>query len=183
MVTGILTGVGENHWLEPSTDHISMHSEGVGSSSGTAYRESREMMAAIEDLQHSQATMWVEFQSLRQETAAPQAPQGPQGSPFLTREDIHAVLFEAKKMESAVYIDTKPPYLEEIARKPYPANYTPPIFPKYDSIKGNAREHIRQYVNALTTHSHDHKLSSESSLNLKKVELLLGIPVSHQGQC
>ena len=82
-------------------------------------------------------------------------------------------------MESAVYIDTKPPYLEEIARKPYPANYTPPIFPKYDSIKGNAREHIRQYVNALTTHSHDHELSSESSLNLKKVELLLGIPVSH----
>ena len=61
MVTGILTGVGENHWLEPSTDHISMHSEGVGSSSGTTYRESREMMAAIEDLQRSQATMWAEF--------------------------------------------------------------------------------------------------------------------------
>ena len=53
MVTGILTGVGENHWLEPSTDHISMHSEGVGSSGGTVYRKSREMMVAIEDLQRS----------------------------------------------------------------------------------------------------------------------------------
>ena len=61
-------------------------------------------------------------------------------------------------MESAVYIDTRPPYPKEIARKPYPAKYTPPIFPNYDSIKGNARERIRQYVNVLTTHSHDHEL-------------------------
>ena len=61
MVTGILTGVGENHWLEPSTDHISMHSEGVGSSGETAHRESKVMMVAIEDLQHSQATIWAKF--------------------------------------------------------------------------------------------------------------------------
>ena len=53
VVTGILIGVGENHQLEPSIDHISMHSEGAESSSGTTHRESREMMAAIEDLQHS----------------------------------------------------------------------------------------------------------------------------------
>ena len=61
LVTGILTGVGENHWSEPSTDHISMHSEGIGSSGGIVYRKSREMMVAIEDLQRSQATMWAEF--------------------------------------------------------------------------------------------------------------------------
>jgi len=29
VVTGILTGVGENHWSEPSRDHMSMHSGGV----------------------------------------------------------------------------------------------------------------------------------------------------------
>ena len=61
-------------------------------------------------------------------------------------------------MEITVYVDTKPPYPEEIAGKPYPANYTPPIISKYDGITGNAREHIKQYVDALTTHSHDHKL-------------------------
>jgi len=55
-------------------------------------------------------------------------------------------LFEAKKLESVVYIDTGPPYLEEIARRPYPANYTPPIFPKYDGMTWNASEHIRRYV-------------------------------------
>nr|POE89673.1 hypothetical protein CFP56_38061 [Quercus suber] len=61
-------------------------------------------------------------------------------------------------MESVVYVDTRPPYPEEIARKPYPANYMPPLFPKYDGITGNTREHIRQYVDALTDHSHDHEL-------------------------
>nr|POE76691.1 hypothetical protein CFP56_75050 [Quercus suber]POE79297.1 hypothetical protein CFP56_15238 [Quercus suber] len=45
-----------------------------------------------------------------------------------------------------------------MARKPYLANYTPPIFPKYDGKVRNAKEHIRRYVNALTAHSHDHKL-------------------------
>ena len=71
--------------------------------------------------------MWAEFQSLRQETAIPHNPQGPQGSPYLIKEDIYAILFEPKKMESVVYVDTRPPYPEEIARKPYPANYTSPI--------------------------------------------------------
>ena len=61
-------------------------------------------------------------------------------------------------MESAVYVDTRSPYPEEIAGKPYPTNYKPPIFPKYDGIIGNAREHIKRYVDALTNHSHDHKL-------------------------
>ena len=61
-------------------------------------------------------------------------------------------------MESAVYVDTRPPYPKEIAGKSYPANYTHLIFPKYDGITGNTREHIRRYANALTAHSHDHKL-------------------------
>lgn len=67
-------------------------------------------------------------------------------------------MLEAKKVESSTYIDTRPPYPEEMARKPYPTNYTPPIFPKYDGVVGNAREHIKMYVDALTAHSHGHKL-------------------------
>ena len=61
-------------------------------------------------------------------------------------------------MESVVYVDTRPSYLEEIVWKPYLANYTPPIFLKYDGITGNTREHIRWYVDALIAHSHDHEL-------------------------
>ena len=89
--TEILTSVGENHRSEPSTNHISMHFEGIRYLGGTAHCESKEMMVAIEELQRSQAAMWAaEFQSLHQEIAAPQAPQVPQRSLYLTREeDIH----------------------------------------------------------------------------------------------
>ena len=76
-----------------------MHSEGTESFSEAGQPENKNIMAAIEDLQCSQATMGAEFQSLCQETSIPQAPQGgqgPQGSPYLTREDISAILFEAK---------------------------------------------------------------------------------------
>ena len=84
--------------------------------------------------------MWAEFQALRQETFIPQAPQGgqgPWGSLYLTKEDISAILFEAKKAESTIYIDTRPFYSEEVVSKPYPANYTPSIFPKCDGMAGN----------------------------------------------
>lgn len=76
----------------------------------------------------------------------------------MTKEDISTISFEAKKLESTVYIDTRPSYPEEVAGRPYPANYTLPIFSKYDSMIGNAREHIRWYVDALMVHSHDHEL-------------------------
>nr|POF01938.1 hypothetical protein CFP56_06391 [Quercus suber] len=138
-----------------------MHIEGTESSSEASQPENRNIVTAIEDLQRSQAAMWAEFQSLRQGTFIPQATQGgqgPRGSPYLTREDITAILFEAKKVENTVYIDTKPPYSKEISSKPYLANYTPPTFPKYDGMAGNARKHIRRYIDALTAHSYDHEL-------------------------
>ena len=59
---------------------------------------------------------------------------------------------------SHIYIDMRSPYPEEMAIKPYPTNYTPPIFPKYDGMVGNAREHIKRYMDALTAHSYDHEL-------------------------
>lgn len=62
---GILTGVGENHQSEPSADHLSMHFEGTESSGEAGHPKIRNIMAAIEDLQRSQAAMWAEFQSLR----------------------------------------------------------------------------------------------------------------------
>ena len=84
--------------------------------------------------------------------------EGPQASPYLNREDITAILFEVKKAESTFYIDTRPSYPEEMASRPYLVNYTPPIFPKYDGMIRNAKEHIKQYVDALKAHSHDHEL-------------------------
>ena len=52
-VAGILTGVGESHRLEPSTDHISMHSEGTESLGEAGHHESISIMVAIEDVQSS----------------------------------------------------------------------------------------------------------------------------------
>ena len=45
-----------------------------------------------------------------------------------------------------------------MARKPYLVNYTPLIFPKYNGMIGNAKKHIRRYVDALTDHFYDHSL-------------------------
>ena len=45
-----------------------------------------------------------------------------------------------------------------MAQKPYSANYTSPMFPKYDRRTGNAKEHMRCFVDVLTAHSHDHDL-------------------------
>lgn len=61
-------------------------------------------------------------------------------------------------MESSAYIDTRPSYPKEMARRSYLVNYTPPIFPKYDGLARNAREHIRRYVDTLIAHSHNHEL-------------------------
>lgn len=86
----------------------------------------------------------------------------------MTKEDISAIWLKTKKLVSAVYVDIKPLYPEEIAGRPYPANYTPLIFPKYDGMTGNTREHIRCYVDALMAHFHDHELSHrEFSKSLK----------------
>ena len=148
-----------------------MHSEGTESSSEVGQPENRNIMVAIEDLQHSQAAMQAKFQSLRQDTSIPQTPQGsqgPQGSPYLTKEDISVILFKAKKMASTIYVDTKPPYSKKVAGKAYLVNYTPLIIPNYDGMTGNAREHIRWYVDALTAHSHNHELRlKEFSQSLK----------------
>ena len=79
-------------------------------------------------------------------------------SPYLSGEDITTILFKTKKVKSIVYINTKPPYPEEVVGRLYLVNYTPSIFPKYAGMAGNAKEHIRRYVDALTPHSHDHEL-------------------------
>ena len=44
---GILIGLGENQQLEPSADHISMHSEGTKSFSVAGQPENRNIMAVI----------------------------------------------------------------------------------------------------------------------------------------
>ena len=157
-VTGVPVGSGENQQAGPSVEHISMHIEGTKSSGEANQPKNRNIMTAIEDLQCFQATMWAEFQALRQETFIPQAPQGPHRYPYLTKEDITTILFEAKKVENTIYIDTRPLYSKEVVGKPYPANCTPLNFPKYDDMVGNNKEHIRRYVDALTAHSYDHEL-------------------------
>lgn len=97
----------------------------------------------------------------------------------MTREDIAIILLKAKKAKSFVYINTRPRYLEEMARNPYLVNYTPSIFHKYDGMDRNAREHIKRYVDALTAYSHYHELRLKEFSKSLKVKLLLGIVAFH----
>ena len=85
----------------------------------------------------------------------------------------------------SVYIDTRPSYLEEVAKKPYPTNYTSLIFLKHDGVAGNTKEHIQRFMDSLMAHSHDHELRlreyskcwkampSCSTLVLDQVQLLV----------
>nr|POF20749.1 hypothetical protein CFP56_65277 [Quercus suber] len=74
------------------------------------------------------------------------------------KEDIAAIVLKARKPKSSAYIDTWPYYPEEMTRKPYPTNYTPPIFPKYNGMIRNAKEHIRRYVDTMIAYSNDREL-------------------------
>ena len=60
-------------------DHVSMHTTGTKSSEEGRQSCNRDLVATIEDLQRSQATMWANFQSFRQRTSTLQTPQGSQG--------------------------------------------------------------------------------------------------------
>nr|POF27630.1 hypothetical protein CFP56_66752 [Quercus suber] len=53
-----------------------MHTEGIESSEEVRQPNNRDLVVAIKNLQRSQATMWAQFQSLRQRIATPQTPQG-----------------------------------------------------------------------------------------------------------
>ena len=61
-------------------DHVSIHIEDTKSSKEVIQPDNRDLGVVIKDLQHSQATIWEKFQSLRQRTATPQTPQGGQGT-------------------------------------------------------------------------------------------------------
>lgn len=64
-----------------------------------------------------------------QEQKAPYQHFGPQASPYLTKEDIDVILIEARKVESFVYIDIRPPYPKEMAIKPCPTTTRLLFFP------------------------------------------------------
>ena len=61
--------------VEASINHVSMHIEGRESFKEVRQPSYRDLMAAIKDLQRSQAIMWVKFQSLHQKISTPQTPE------------------------------------------------------------------------------------------------------------
>ena len=54
---GAQASLWENQQAEASVDHVSLHTEGTESSKEVRQLNNRDLVAAIEDLQHSQATM------------------------------------------------------------------------------------------------------------------------------
>lgn len=76
---GSQAGLGENLQQKVRVDHVSMHTEGTKWSKEVRQPCNMDLVAIIEDLQCSQATMWAEFQSFCQMTSTPQTPCGSQG--------------------------------------------------------------------------------------------------------
>ena len=62
-------GSGKNQQVVVSVDHVFMHVEGSESSGEVREPSNKDLMATIENLQHSQASMWEMLQSLCQRTA------------------------------------------------------------------------------------------------------------------
>ena len=59
---GAQVGSRENQQPEVNVDHVSMHAKGLESLEEVRQPDNRNIMAAIENLQCSQASMWEELQ-------------------------------------------------------------------------------------------------------------------------
>ena len=74
----------------------------------------------------------------------------------LIKEHVRSLVQQERP--SSCYIpelDLRPPYPVEIASLPYPQGYVVPKFLRFDGKKGNAREHIQKFVDALGIHGYD----------------------------
>ena len=94
--------------------------------------------------------------SATQERRAPE----PNNASFLTQADVIALLERELHMPSTEDLEymPQPPYPMEIFRKPYPAGYEPPHFILFDGRKGNPKEHVSRFIDAMGPHAGNHDL-------------------------
>ncbi|XP_059669295.1 uncharacterized protein LOC132314449 [Cornus florida] len=80
-----------------------------------------------------------------------------QWSPYVTMADLQTLLQNEKNvlMQEAA---PEPPYAQSIALLPYPPGYLTPKFSKFDGRKGNPREHVVRFIEALGPFGNDHTL-------------------------
>ncbi|XP_028064704.1 uncharacterized protein LOC114267830 [Camellia sinensis] len=77
----------------------------------------------------------------------------------VAKEHIHSLLQTNKgHIPASPELDLRPPYPIHIASLPYPAGYTVPKFVRFDERKGNAKEHVSRFLDALGAHREDRNL-------------------------
>ncbi|XP_028103260.1 uncharacterized protein LOC114302435 [Camellia sinensis] len=96
-------------------------------------------------------------------TGSPTLPANQNFSQPLTlevvKEHINSLLQMNKgHIPTSAELNLRPPYPIHIASLPYPVGYTVPKFVCFDGRKGNAREHVSRFLDALGAHREDRNL-------------------------
>ena len=84
----------------------------------------------------------------------------PNNASFLTQADVIALLkreLHKPSIEDLKYVP-QPPYPMEIFMKPYPVGYDSPHFTLFDGRKGNPKEHVSRFIDAMGPHAGNHDL-------------------------
>ncbi|KAL6178758.1 hypothetical protein ACLB2K_050276 [Fragaria x ananassa] len=78
---------------------------------------------------------------------------------FVTQEDVVAMLEKELRRSSEDWkYAPQPPYPSSIMHLAYPKNYETPTFTLFDGRKGNPKEHISRFIDALGPHASNHNL-------------------------
>ncbi|OVA15533.1 hypothetical protein BVC80_9035g62 [Macleaya cordata] len=82
------------------------------------------------------------------------APTLPDHKDVITFSDLERFIDEKVKERRGFIYHIRPPYPIELLSRPFPKNYTTPQFPMFDG-KGNSREHVSRFLEALREHVND----------------------------
>lgn len=88
-------------------------------------------------------------------TAQPEEP-----SQYLTKAEVEA-MFKKERDRAATApkaLDLKPPYLEKVVEKDFPAKYKVPKFQKFHGRKGYTKEHVSRFLDSLGKYAKDLEL-------------------------
>ena len=82
------------------------------------------------------------------------------GLDFYTKDRFHELLKQEAERASkvVVFVQFQPPYPSQVLSSPFPKDYVNPKFKKFNSKKGNGRNHVIGFMDDLKEYASDRKL-------------------------
>lgn len=86
--------------------------------------------------------------------------QPEEGSHYFTKIEIEAILKKERDRATThpKAMDLKPPYIEKVLEKDFPADYKIPKFQNFNCRKGNTKEHASRFLDSLEKYAKDLEL-------------------------